>query len=321
MIHPRPTTTGTRAIVLPTLSVVVPARDAEAIVEACLQSVVRQGPAAVILVDGRSTDGTVEIARRYADVIVSDEGRGLPADRSQPVLVRAGGDDLRPRGPAPARLRRVLRVGRGHRAALAPCPVRRQGRRLAPGDRAASLRRHVRLRSWPVPCRRARPGADGAQAWLARGPAAAPAGRRRRPRHPALAGAPAAALDPVLLRVQRPQLHGHAGRARPAPAGLSPMALLARLRGRVHLDASADRTARAVLVSSVSLVAGKVAVMGFGFLSWVVAARLYPVAEFGLAAGAVAAVTLCAQLALLGVGSAIITLLPVHDGRPGRLLY
>ncbi|KRT64001.1 MAG: polysaccharide biosynthesis protein [Chloroflexi bacterium CSP1-4] len=98
------------------------------------------------------------------------------------------------------------------------------------------------------------------------------------------------------------------------------MALLARLRGRVHLDASADRTARAVLVSSVSLVAGKVAVMGFGFLSWVVAARLYPVAEFGLAAGAVAAVTLCAQLALLGVGSAIITLLPVHEGRPGRLL-
>src|SRR3990172_10554751 len=99
--------------------------------------------------------------------------------------------------------------------------------------------------------------------------------------------------------------------------GVSGMALLARVRGRVLLDASADRTARAVLVSSVSLVAGKVAVMGFGFLSWVVAARLYPVAEFGLAAAAVAAVTLCAPLALLGVRSALITLLPVHEGRPG----
>ena len=58
---------------------------------------------------------------------------------------------------------------------------------------------------------------------------------------------------------------------------------MARLRGRVRFDAPNDQTAHAVLVSSVSLIVGKVAVMGFGFLSWVVAARLYPVAEFGLA--------------------------------------
>ena len=98
------------------------------------------------------------------------------------------------------------------------------------------------------------------------------------------------------------------------------MALMARLRGRARLVAPADQTARDVFISSVSLVAGKVAVMGFGFLAWVVAARLYPVDVFGLASGAVAAVTLCAQLALLGIGSAVITLLPRYGLRSGRLL-
>jgi O-antigen/teichoic acid export membrane protein len=60
--------------------------------------------------------------------------------------------------------------------------------------------------------------------------------------------------------------------------------------------------------------------MGFGFLAWIVAARLYPVSDVGLASGAVSAVTLCAQLALVGVGSAVITLLPRHAGSPGVLL-
>lgn len=98
------------------------------------------------------------------------------------------------------------------------------------------------------------------------------------------------------------------------------MALMARLRGRAGLGSPEDRAARDVLISSVSLVVGKVAVMGFGFLAWVVAARLYPIDAFGLASGAVAAVTLCAQLALLGVGSAIITLLPLDRERSDRLL-
>jgi O-antigen/teichoic acid export membrane protein len=95
---------------------------------------------------------------------------------------------------------------------------------------------------------------------------------------------------------------------------------MGRLRVRAGLGSQTDRAARAVFISSLSLVIGKVAVMGFGFLAWVVAARLYPVAEFGLASAAVAAVTLCAQLALLGIGSAIITLLPAHEERSARLL-
>ena len=80
------------------------------------------------------------------------------------------------------------------------------------------------------------------------------------------------------------------------------------------------RSSSAVLLSSLALVMAKVATMGFGFLAWVTAARLYPAADVGVAAGAVAAVTLCAQLALVGVGSAVITLLPLHLPRPSRLL-
>jgi len=75
-----------------------------------------------------------------------------------------------------------------------------------------------------------------------------------------------------------------------------------------------------VLLSSLALVAAKVATMGFGFLAWVVAARVYAPAEVGIASGVVAAVTLCAQFALIGVGSAVITLMPRYASAPGRLL-
>jgi glycosyltransferase involved in cell wall biosynthesis len=64
------------------VTVVVPARNAEAILEDCLASVGRQRPAEVIVVDGLSTDGTLQIAGRHGARILSDGGRGLPAARS-----------------------------------------------------------------------------------------------------------------------------------------------------------------------------------------------------------------------------------------------
>ena len=95
-------------------------------------------------------------------------------------------------------------------------------------------------------------------------------------------------------------------------------AVIDRLRQRV---VSPDgRASLAVTFSALALVAAKVGTMGFGFLAWIVAARLYPAHEVGLASGAVSAVTLCAQIALIGVGSAVITLLPGHIGRPARLI-
>ena len=63
------------------LSVIVPVRNAERLIDGCLASIVRSNPREVIVVDGLSTDGTLEIARRYSVEVLSDEGRGLPVAR------------------------------------------------------------------------------------------------------------------------------------------------------------------------------------------------------------------------------------------------
>jgi glycosyltransferase involved in cell wall biosynthesis len=63
------------------ISVVVPVRNAEDFLDACLASVARQHPSEVIVVDGHSTDATLDIARRYTDHIISDDGRGVAAAR------------------------------------------------------------------------------------------------------------------------------------------------------------------------------------------------------------------------------------------------
>lgn len=63
------------------LTVVVPTRNAEGMIEECLESIRAAGPRDVIVVDGLSTDRTREIAARHGAIVVSDEGRGLPAAR------------------------------------------------------------------------------------------------------------------------------------------------------------------------------------------------------------------------------------------------
>ena len=63
------------------VSVVVPVRNAEGLLDECLRSIVAAEPAELIVVDGCSTDGTLEIARRHGARILSDEGGGLPVAR------------------------------------------------------------------------------------------------------------------------------------------------------------------------------------------------------------------------------------------------
>ncbi|MBT8161782.1 MULTISPECIES: glycosyltransferase [Arthrobacter] len=63
------------------ISVVIPARNAANWLDGCLRSVIAQNPREVIVVDGCSQDSTVEIARSLGAVIISDDGRGLPAAR------------------------------------------------------------------------------------------------------------------------------------------------------------------------------------------------------------------------------------------------
>lgn len=63
------------------LSVVIPVRNAQDILEGCLESIVAAQPREIIIVDGMSTDRTLDIASRYPTLVISDEGRGLPAAR------------------------------------------------------------------------------------------------------------------------------------------------------------------------------------------------------------------------------------------------
>jgi O-antigen/teichoic acid export membrane protein len=78
--------------------------------------------------------------------------------------------------------------------------------------------------------------------------------------------------------------------------------------------------ALSLVPNSLALIAAKVATLGLGFLFWLVAARLMPAAEVGLAAGIVAAVLLCSQLGLMGAGAAVVSLFPAVRTAPGELL-
>jgi glycosyltransferase involved in cell wall biosynthesis len=66
---------------LSNVSVVVPARNAEAMLEECLASIEAQKPRELIVVDGNSDDATVAVARRHRARVLSDGGRGVPAAR------------------------------------------------------------------------------------------------------------------------------------------------------------------------------------------------------------------------------------------------
>jgi glycosyltransferase involved in cell wall biosynthesis len=68
------------------LSVVVPARNAESLIEDCLRSIAASGVREIIVVDGESTDATAELARRHGAQVISDGGRGLPAARHMGAL-------------------------------------------------------------------------------------------------------------------------------------------------------------------------------------------------------------------------------------------
>jgi glycosyltransferase involved in cell wall biosynthesis len=63
------------------VSVVVPARNAARMLPACLESIVLSKPRELIVVDGESTDATIEIARSHGATVLSDRGRGLPFAR------------------------------------------------------------------------------------------------------------------------------------------------------------------------------------------------------------------------------------------------
>jgi O-antigen/teichoic acid export membrane protein len=105
-------------------------------------------------------------------------------------------------------------------------------------------------------------------------------------------------------------------------SGLSRAGLVERTFGHDPSGGGTPRGGRSLsmLTSSLALIVGKVATMAVGFLFWVVAARTFQQSEVGLAAGAVSAVMLCTQLALVGVGSSVILHYPRHNRDPAPLL-
>ncbi len=88
---------------------------------------------------------------------------------------------------------------------------------------------------------------------------------------------------------------------------------------RTRLDFR-DTSSVKVFLSSTALILNKIVTMALGFVSWLVAARLFAPSELGLASGVVSAMMLCTQLAILGVGSAVIVMFPQHQKTPAQLL-
>ena len=108
-------------------------------------------------------------------------------------------------------------------------------------------------------------------------------------------------------------------------AGLGRSTLLGAARGLLSPSAfgvGRQRPGRALSLeaNSLGLIAAKVTTMGVGFLFWIVAARLFTRSDVGLAAGVVAALMLCTQIGILGIGSSVIAEFRRHERSPQMLV-
>jgi O-antigen/teichoic acid export membrane protein len=81
----------------------------------------------------------------------------------------------------------------------------------------------------------------------------------------------------------------------------------------------AGRRSLPMLANALALIFGRVVTMSLGFFSWLLAAHLLARADVGLAGGTIAAMMLCVQIALLGIGSAVIAEFP-RAASPQKLL-
>ena len=73
-------------------SVIIPAYNEENVIEACLQSLARQtiAPHEIIVVDNNCTDSTVEIAKKYGVVVVTETKQGIAPGRTKGFDVATG---------------------------------------------------------------------------------------------------------------------------------------------------------------------------------------------------------------------------------------
>lgn len=74
------------------------------------------------------------------------------------------------------------------------------------------------------------------------------------------------------------------------------------------------------LYNSGSLILGRLASSGLGYLTWLITARLFDAGEVGIASGVVSAMMLCVQISLFGIGAAVIKVYPEHLNLPSKLV-
>jgi O-antigen/teichoic acid export membrane protein len=92
----------------------------------------------------------------------------------------------------------------------------------------------------------------------------------------------------------------------PAPAAVAAAAAPAGAAG-------APARGRSLVGNSLLMMGTTAANLVLGYAFWVVAARLFSVSEVGLAAAVIAAMTLCGTVGAVGVGNALIHLLPTRN--------
>lgn len=72
------------------VSVIICVRNSADMLLDCLKAARQNSPREIIVVDGMSTDGSYEIAKQYADKVLSDDGKGLSYARKIGVEVSIG---------------------------------------------------------------------------------------------------------------------------------------------------------------------------------------------------------------------------------------
>ena len=346
------------------VAVIIPARNAEALLDGCLASVVASHPGDLIMVDGNSTDRTVEIARSYGARILSDEGAGLPAarllgaqstDKRWIALIDA--DVVLPEGALDALLTEFLdgdytalqaglestsgpgywgraltmhhRTGRSRGWFGLVATIFEREKLMAYGfDQVFSSGEDIDMRwrlqqggerigvSQTVMVEHKFAGDDFAFArdqWRMDGYGLGQMVRRHGLRGLLLAGLPAAAavrgIGLCLGRLQPQWIKYYLAYAFFNYVSMS----------RAFLPQSGEQLAR-LLSNAAGLLTGKGAAMSVGFAFWLLAVKSTSAQDVGLAAAAFAAMMLCTQLAILGIGAAFITVAPERDRPPPVLL-
>lgn len=97
-------------------------------------------------------------------------------------------------------------------------------------------------------------------------------------------------------------------------------ALSNRMDDPIAVEQSVSTGALSMAMNGIALSAGTMVRLGIGFLTWLLAARLYSTAQVGIAAATISAMFLCVQVGTLGVDLALIALFPRHRRNPALLL-